>query len=89
MLTPAALAVCVWGAVAGSAPAAAAAGTLAAAAYAAWRLRGNRWHDVVAILLLLPALGCALWLTAVHTAPGVGLTGILCALLGYQGRHAA
>ena len=86
-LTPAALAVAAWGAAAGSWPAGALGGAFAAAAYAHWVRRGRPWHDLQTVALLLPSLAGALWLAAASTAPGVALTGLVCALCGYQGRH--
>lgn len=86
-LTPAAVAVAAWGAVAGSAPAGALGGVFAALAWALWTRRGRPWHDLATVALLLPALAGALWLAAASTAPGVALTGLVCALCGYQGRH--
>jgi hypothetical protein len=75
-LTPAALAVCIWVAVAsthvvsGILPAAVAA-LFVALDYRVWRARGRPWHDPVVIVLLLPALAAALWLGIGGIALGV------------------
>ena len=62
-----------------------AAGALAALAilvsYGLWVVRGRRFHDLVAVAALMPALGAALWVRQIW------LAGIVCALAGYQGRH--
>ena len=110
MLTPAALAVCVYVAVAshqvwtGVVPASVAACFLVAD-YALWRRRGAPWHDPAVIVLGLPALACALWIgvgglalgigrsdagrIALEVAPGLALTGLVCTLVSYVGRHRA
>ncbi|HET7571971.1 MAG TPA: hypothetical protein VFJ77_04795 [Gaiellaceae bacterium] len=87
VLTPAALAVAAWGAVAASWPPAALGGVFALAGYLLWARRGRPWHDLQVVALLLPGLAGALWLAAASTAPGVALTGLLCAILGHHGRH--
>jgi hypothetical protein len=76
VLTPAALAVCVWVAAAsgrlltGIVPAAVAA-AFVAVDYRLWRRRGTPWHDPLVIVLLLPALAAALWIGAGGIALGV------------------
>lgn len=107
-LTPLAAAVAVWVAAAsgrvltGSLPGAVAV-TALLADYALWRRRGKPWHDATVIVLLLPALACALWigvggsLLHVHRSeagqllleigPGLGLTGLVTTLVSYHGRH--
>ena len=82
---------------------AAAALVLTAIAYAYWEKRGRPWHEWTVILLLLPAIGCAVWIAVgglvldeersndarllFEVGPGVGLTGLLCTLISYHGRH--
>ena len=86
----------------GSLPAAVLAGATTTG-YAVWMQRGRRWHDGAVILLLLPAIASAVWIavgglvTGVERSdearllrevgPGVGLTGLLCTLISYHGRH--
>jgi hypothetical protein len=76
---------------------------LAAADYALWAQRGRPWHDWTVILLLLPAILAAVWIAVgglvtgvdrsdemrllVEVGPGVALTGLLCTLISYHGRH--
>ncbi len=71
--------------------------------YALWRRRGQPWHDSTVILLLLPAIGAGVWIAVgglvvdvdrsddgrllAEVGPGVALTGILCTLISYHGRH--
>jgi len=71
--------------------------------YALWTRRGRPWHDGLVIVLLLPALAAALWLGIGGTAladdrsdagrllfeigPALALTGLVCTLLGYHGKH--
>jgi hypothetical protein len=82
-------------------------GTLAAlfgaADYALWRRRGRPWHDRDVILLLLPALACAVWIGVgglvmdvdrsddarllLEVGPGIALTGLITTLISYHGRH--
>jgi hypothetical protein len=73
------------------------------ASYGVWVRRGRPWHDWTVICLLLPAIAAAVWLavgglvTGVERSdearllqevgPGVALTGLLCTLVSYQGRH--
>ena len=87
---------------AGVLPAAVAA-AFVGADYAFWVGRGRPWHDRLAIVLLLPALAAALWLAvggtvlenghgdagrlALEVGPGLALTGLLCAIAGYHGKH--
>jgi hypothetical protein len=82
-------------------------GALAAAVafadYALWRRRGRPWHDPAVIVLLLPALGCAVWIGVgglvlgversdearllLEVGPGIALTGLITTLISYHGRH--
>jgi len=71
--------------------------------YALWRRRETPWHDPAVILLGLPALACALWIgvgglaldvartdagrIALEVGPGLALTGLVCTLVTYYGRH--
>ncbi len=75
----------------------------AVADYGLWRRRGRPWHDWDVILLLLPAIGAAVWiavgalvldaglsreeLLADAVGPGVALVGLLCTTVSYHGRH--
>ena len=71
-----------------------------------WRLwirRSKPWHDWAVILLLLPAIGAAVWVTvgatlleldltrpellAVSLAPGIALIGLLTTTIAFHGRH--
>jgi hypothetical protein len=86
----------------GSLPAAVVLGT-AIADYRTWTSRGRPWHDRTTILLLLPAIAAAVWITVgglvvgvgrtddmrllAEVGPGVALTGLLCTLISYHGRH--
>ena len=76
---------------------------LAVADYVVWERRGRPWHDWTVIVLLLPAIFAAVWIgvgglllgaersddgrLALEVGPGVGLTGLLCTLISYHGRH--
>jgi hypothetical protein len=76
---------------------------LVAVDYALWERRGRPWHDWSVILLLLPAIFAAVWITvgglitgvertdgerlAFEVGPGVALVGLLCTLVSYHGRH--
>ena len=76
---------------------------LVAVDYALWERRGRPWHDWSVILLLLPAIFAAVWITvgglamgvertdgerlAFEVGPGVALVGLLCTLISYHGRH--
>jgi hypothetical protein len=80
------------------------AAALAAADYALWVRRGRSWHDRDVIVLLLPALACAVWIGVGGTildversddarllleiGPGIALTGLTTTLISYHGRHA-
>ena len=83
-------------------PAAVVAGA-AAADYLLWVARGRPWHDWGVILRLLPGLASAVWIAVgglvmgveasdeerllFEVGPGVALTGLLCTLVSYHGRH--
>jgi ABC-type multidrug transport system permease subunit len=76
---------------------------LAVADYRVWTARGRPWHDWTVILLLLPAILAAVWIAVgglvvgvdrsdearllLEVGPGVALTGLLCTLISYHGRH--
>jgi hypothetical protein len=76
---------------------------LAVADYALWSRWERPWHDWTVILILLPAILAAVWIavgglvTEVERSdegrllwevgPGVALTGLLCTLISYHGRH--
>jgi hypothetical protein len=76
---------------------------LALADYALWEARRRPWHDWTVILLLLPAIFAAVWIgvggllldvertdsgrLVYEVGPGIGLTGLLCVLISYHGRH--
>jgi hypothetical protein len=76
---------------------------LAVLDYAFWERRGRPWHDWTVILLLLPAILAAVWIAVgglvtgvdrsdearllLEVGPGVALTGLLCTLISYHGRH--
>jgi hypothetical protein len=80
-----------------------AAGAFVAGDYLLWRRRGSPWHDPAVIVLALPALACALWIgvggivlgversdagrIALEVGPGLALTGLVCTLVSYVGRH--
>jgi hypothetical protein len=71
--------------------------------YLLWERRRRPWHDWTVILLLLPAIFAAVWIAVgglilgvertdserllYEVGPGVGLTGLLCVLISYHGRH--
>jgi hypothetical protein len=75
----------------------------AAADYLLWERRGRPWHDWTVILLLLPAILASVWVCVgglvtgversddarlvLEVGPGVALTGLLCTLISYHGRH--
>lgn len=75
----------------------------AVADYVLWERRGRPWHDWTVILVLLPGVFAAVWIgvgglllgversddarLALEVGPGVGLTGLLCTLISYHGRH--
>jgi hypothetical protein len=68
-----------------------------------WTTKGRPWHDWTTILLLLPAILAAVWIAIgglvtgversdearllLEVGPGVALTGLLCTLISYHGRH--
>jgi hypothetical protein len=76
---------------------------LALADYILWERRRRPWHDWTVILLLLPAIFAAVWLgvggllldiarsdggrLSLEVGPAIGLTGLLCTLVSYHGRH--
>jgi succinate dehydrogenase hydrophobic anchor subunit len=76
---------------------------LAVADYRIWTARARPWHDWTVILLLLPAILAAVWIAVgglvtdversdearllLEVGPGVALTGLLCTLISYHGRH--
>ena len=76
---------------------------LAVADYALWERRNRPWHDWTVILLVLPAILAAVWVCVgglvtgversdearllLEVGPGVALTGLLCTLISYHGRH--
>jgi hypothetical protein len=71
--------------------------------YRLWRRRRKPWHDPLVIVLLLPALACALWIgigglvagvgrsgagrLLLEVGPGLALTGLVCTVVSYHGRH--
>jgi hypothetical protein len=71
--------------------------------YVLWERRGRPWHAWTVILLLLPAIFAAVWIAVgglvtgversdearllLEVGPGVALTGLLCTLISYHGRH--
>jgi hypothetical protein len=76
---------------------------LAVTDYRLWSVRSRPWHDWKVILLLLPAILSAVWIAVgglvtgvdrsdearllLEVGPGVALTGLLCTLISYHGRH--
>jgi hypothetical protein len=68
-----------------------------------WLARGKPWHDWAVILLLLPAIGTAVWVTVgatlleldltrpellgVSIGPGIALIGLLTTTISFHGRH--
>ena len=76
---------------------------LAVGDYLLWERRSRPWHDWTVILLLLPAILLAVWIAVgglvtgversdearllLEVGPGVALTGLLCTLIAYHGRH--
>jgi hypothetical protein len=76
---------------------------LAGADYVLWLRRGRPWHDWTVIMVLLPAIFAAVWLgvggllldvertdggrLALEVGPAIGLTGLLCTLISFHGRH--
>ena len=82
------------------------AGVVFACALGDWRLwldRGKPWHDWAVIVLLLPAIGAAVWITVGATllelpltrpellgtsiGPGIALIGLLTTTISFHGRH--
>jgi hypothetical protein len=82
------------------------ASVVCASALVDWRLwieRGKPWHDWVVIVLLLPAIGAAVWITVGATllelpltrpellgtsiGPGIALVGLLATTISFHGRH--
>jgi hypothetical protein len=78
-------------------------GALVPIAQEIWKRRKHPWHDWTVILLLLPAIFAAVWIGVggllldveradsgrllYEVGPGIGLTGLLCVLISYHGRH--
>jgi hypothetical protein len=76
---------------------------LALADHALWERRGRPWHDWTIIVLLLPPILASVWIAVgglvmgvdrsddarllLEVGPGVALTGHLCTLISYHGRH--
>ncbi|HSK14712.1 MAG TPA: hypothetical protein VK915_00950 [Gaiellaceae bacterium] len=76
---------------------------LAVADHRLWIARGRPWHDWSVILLLLPPILASVWIAVgglatggersdearllLEVGPGVALTGLLCTLISYHGRH--
>ncbi len=76
---------------------------LAVVDYVLWTKRGRPWHDRAVILLLLAPILSAVWICVgglvtgversdearllLEVGPGVALTGLLCTLISYHGRH--
>jgi hypothetical protein len=76
---------------------------LALTDYVHWERRARPWHDWTVILLLLPAIFAAVWIGVggllldvertdsgrllYEVGPAIGLTGLLCVLISYHGRH--
>lgn len=76
---------------------------VAVADYTLWRKRGRPWHDPAVIVLLLPALACAVWIGVgglvlgversddarllLEVGPGITLTGLITTVISYHGRH--
>ena len=72
-------------------------------AFSLWSHRGEPWHDWAVIGSLLPAIAAGVWIAAgglvlgtdrtdgerllFEVGPGVALTGLLCTLVSYLGRH--
>ena len=78
-------------------------GVFAVASWRLWLVHGKPWHDWVVIVLLLPAIAAAVWVTigslamgtdlasaetlGVSVAPGLALIGFLTTAISFQGRH--
>jgi len=68
-----------------------------------WIHRGKPWHDWTVIVILLPAIGAAVWITVGATllelpltrpellgtsiGPGIALIGLLTTTISFHGRH--
>ena len=68
-----------------------------------WLRRGKPWHDWTVIMLLLPAIGAAVWVAVGATllelplsrpellgtsiGPGIALIGLLTTTISFHGRH--
>jgi hypothetical protein len=79
------------------------AAVFALADWMVWRRRRRPWHDWTVIVLLLPAIGAAVWLTlggivedlaltrnevlGLEVGPGMALVGLLATTVSYHGRH--
>jgi hypothetical protein len=76
---------------------------LAVVDYVLWTRRARPWHDWTVIALLLAPVLSAVWICVgglvtgversddarllLEVGPGVALTGLLCTLISYHGRH--
>ncbi|HWB57067.1 MAG TPA: hypothetical protein VG479_09040 [Gaiellaceae bacterium] len=76
---------------------------LAVVDYVLWTKRARPWHDWTVIALLLAPVLSAVWICVgglvtgversddarllLEVGPGVALTGLLCTLISYHGRH--
>jgi hypothetical protein len=76
---------------------------LALISWVHWERHGRPWHDWAVILTLLPAILASVWIgvgglildvartddarLVYEVGPGIGLVGLLCTLIAYQGRH--
>ena len=76
---------------------------LAIVSYLHWERHGRPWHDWTVILTLLPAILASVWIgvggllldvartddqrLVYEVGPGIGLVGLLCTLIAYNGRH--
>jgi hypothetical protein len=73
------------------------------AGWVVWRRRRRPWHDWAVILLLLPAIAAAVWVTigglvldaglsreellGLEVGPGLALVGLLTTAISFYGRH--
>jgi hypothetical protein len=71
--------------------------------FVVWERRERPWHDWAVICSLLPGIAAAVWIAvgglaldversdggrlAYEVGPGLALTGLLCTLISYHGRH--
>lgn len=71
--------------------------------YVLWLRRGEPWHDPLVIVAALPSLAAGLWIAvgglvtdvprgeagrlALEVGPGLAVTGLVCTLVSYFGRH--